>query len=78
VTFLIFLVGGIALIVKERWRISEQKTVGAPIRIPGSPERVGAALWRAAFTSVPLLIYIVVTVVAGIAMIFLPTFELPI
>ncbi|MDR1495726.1 MAG: CPBP family intramembrane metalloprotease [Clostridiales Family XIII bacterium] len=71
-----FFIGAIVLLVKERWRFAEQRTVGAPIRIPGSPERTGAALWSAAFTSVPLLVYIAVTLLAGIGMIFLPGFTL--
>jgi membrane protease YdiL (CAAX protease family) len=75
--FLAFFLVGIALLIKDRWRIAEQKAVGAPLRIPGSPERVGAALWRAAFTSIPLLVYIVLTLGAGMAMIFLPSFTLP-
>jgi hypothetical protein len=74
--FLIFFFAGLALLIKERWRIAEQRAVGAPLRIPGSPEKVGAALWRAAFTSIPLLVYIVLTLGAGIAMIFLPSFTL--
>ncbi|MDR2162693.1 MAG: CPBP family intramembrane metalloprotease [Clostridiales Family XIII bacterium] len=73
----IFLIGGIALLYQERWRIAEQKAVGAPIRIPGSPERVGPALWGAAFTSIPMLAYIAVTVAAGIAMILMPSFRMP-
>jgi membrane protease YdiL (CAAX protease family) len=75
VFFVIFL-AGIALLIQERWRIAEQKAVGAPFRIPGSPARTGAALWRAAFTSIPLLVYLVLTLGAGIAMIFIPTFTL--
>ncbi|MDR3224848.1 MAG: CPBP family intramembrane metalloprotease [Clostridiales Family XIII bacterium] len=63
---------GIVLLIKERWRFAEQRAVGAPIRIPGSPERTGAALWQAAFTSIPLLIYIGATVSAGIIMIITP------
>jgi membrane protease YdiL (CAAX protease family) len=76
VIFLAFFVGGVILFVRERWRIAEQKVVGAPIRIPGSPERVGAALWRAAFTSIPLLIYIVITVGIGLGMVFIPSFSI--
>jgi hypothetical protein len=38
---------------------------------------VGASLWRATFTSIPLLAYIVVTVAAGIAMILMPSFKMP-
>jgi hypothetical protein len=64
-----FFVGGVALLIAERWRFREQRVVGAPARIPGSPEKTGAALWSAAFTSVPLLIYIGVTVYAGLAII---------
>jgi membrane protease YdiL (CAAX protease family) len=75
--FLVFFIAGIALLIQERWRIAEQKVVGAPLKIPGSPPGVGAALWRAAFTSIPLLAYIAITLAAGIAMIFLPTFTLP-
>jgi membrane protease YdiL (CAAX protease family) len=64
-----FFVGGVALLLLERWRFREQRVVGAPVRIPGSPARTGAALWGAAFTSVPLLLYIGVTVFAGLALI---------
>jgi membrane protease YdiL (CAAX protease family) len=74
---LAFFGGGIALLIVERWRFAEQKAVGAPVRIPGSPENTGAALWRAAFTSIPLLIYIVITAGAGIIMIALPSFSIP-
>jgi membrane protease YdiL (CAAX protease family) len=63
--------GGMILLVKDRWRIKEQKLSGVPIRIPGSPEDVGKALWSAAFTSIPLLAYIALTLSAGIAMIFI-------
>jgi membrane protease YdiL (CAAX protease family) len=69
-------IGGIVFLIKERWRFAEQKSVGAPIRIPGSPERTGTALWRATFTSIPLLLYIAATVSAGIAMIIFPAFNL--
>jgi predicted secreted protein len=74
---LVFFLGGIILIIVERWRFAEQRTVGAPVRIPGSPENARAALWRAAFTSIPLLIYIIVTVTAGIAIIAIPSLNLP-
>jgi membrane protease YdiL (CAAX protease family) len=75
---ILFFVGGVAFLIRERWRFAEQRAVGAPIRIPGSPENVGAALWSAAFTSAPLLIYIAVTIAAGVVMIFFPSFNLPI
>jgi membrane protease YdiL (CAAX protease family) len=71
-----FFICGIILLIRERWRFAEQRVVGAPVRIPGSPEKVGSALWRAAFTSVPLLIYIAVILAVGIAMIALPDFNL--
>jgi hypothetical protein len=74
---LAFFACGIILLVTERWRFAEQKAVGAPVRIPGSPENTGATLWRAAFTSIPLLIYIVITLGAGIMMIALPSFNIP-
>ncbi|MDR1292888.1 MAG: CPBP family intramembrane metalloprotease [Clostridiales Family XIII bacterium] len=74
---LAFFVCGVILLIVERWRFAEQRKVGAPLRIPGSPENTGAALWRAAFTSVPLLIFIVVTFGAGIGMIAAPTFSIP-
>jgi membrane protease YdiL (CAAX protease family) len=63
---ILFLVCGVALLIKERWRFAEQKTVGAPVRVSGSPERIGAALWGATFTSVPLIIYIVLMLGTGI------------
>jgi membrane protease YdiL (CAAX protease family) len=71
-----FFVAGAILLVKERWRFAEQRVVGAPARIPGSPENVGASLWRAASTSIPLLAYIAVTLCAGIVIIALPSFDL--
>jgi membrane protease YdiL (CAAX protease family) len=74
---LAFFVIGVILLIIERWRFAEQKKVGAPIRIPGSPENTGAALWRAAFTSIPLLIYIVITLGSGIAMVALPSLHIP-
>jgi membrane protease YdiL (CAAX protease family) len=72
-----FFVCGVILLIVERWRFAEQRRVGAPIRIPGSPERTGAALWRAAFTSIPMLLYIIVTVGLGILMIAAPSFNIP-
>ncbi|MDR1042613.1 MAG: CPBP family intramembrane metalloprotease [Clostridiales Family XIII bacterium] len=72
-----FFAGGIILLITERWRFAEQKAVGAPARIPGSPENTGATLWKAAFTSIPMLIYIVITLGAGIGMIALPSLNIP-
>jgi membrane protease YdiL (CAAX protease family) len=69
IALIAFFAAGVVLLIIERWRFREQRVVGAPVRIPGSPERAGAALWSAAFTSVPLLIYIGVTVYAGLAII---------
>jgi membrane protease YdiL (CAAX protease family) len=63
---IVFLVCGTALLIKERWRFAEQKTVGAPIMAADSPPNTGALMWGAAFTSVPLIIYIVLMIGAGI------------
>jgi len=76
IIFFGFFAVGVVLLIKERWRFAEQKVIGAPIRIPGSPERTGVALWGAAFTSIPLLLYIGATLGLGIALIVLPTFSL--
>jgi membrane protease YdiL (CAAX protease family) len=73
---LVFFICGIILLIIERWRFAEQRSVGAPIRRPGSPERVGAALWSAAFTSVPLLLYIIITLGLGMLVIKMPSFGL--
>jgi membrane protease YdiL (CAAX protease family) len=74
---LAFFACGVILLIVERWRFAEQRAVGAPVRIPGSPENTGTILWRAAFTSIPLLIYIVITLGAGIVMVAIPSFNIP-
>jgi membrane protease YdiL (CAAX protease family) len=74
---LAFFAAGVVLLITERWRFAEQRAIGAPVRIQGSPENVGASLWRAAFTSIPLLVYIAITLVAGIGMVASPSFNLP-
>jgi membrane protease YdiL (CAAX protease family) len=74
---LAFFAGGIILLIIERWRFAEQKAIGAPIKMSNSPENPGAALWKAAFTSIPFLVYIAITFGAGIAIIALPSFNIP-